>query len=429
MRWGALAVIVGSVVLVAVVGRLARAEPVELTLHYNLGNADQIRAGLEALEARQPDIDVTLEQIAFRDARDQFIREAAVGGGPDIVHLAFVWVKDLGDSGACLALDDLIAKEGIGEAGFGDFVATDLMRNQDGHIVGVPFSTDTFAMVYQTDVMAEAGIEAVPETWDQLLDDARKVKAETGKVGFGFAAGASAANTIWFLANYYWWSNDAALVVDDGQGGFTTGITAEQIADAITYYGTYLEEDLTTAGSLGIDAWNAPEVLEPMLAGEQWAVMVPVFTAVQMFDDWRSRHPGEELPFTTAMIPRGSAPSMAHLGGHAFCINAGTGHPEAAFAVLQDLNSAAFFEAYNPDYYPAQHALLAEQPFPPELAGFRDQLDHGARSWGAYARGPANIASLWNQTSRSFGAAFIGQQTPLEAGQELLDFVLGQLGS
>jgi hypothetical protein len=34
---------------------------------------------------------------------------------------------------------------------------------------------------------------------------------------------------------------------------------------------------------------------------------------------------------------------------------------------------------------------------------------------------------MWNQTSRSFGSAFIGEKTPLEAGAELLAFVEQQL--
>jgi hypothetical protein len=34
---------------------------------------------------------------------------------------------------------------------------------------------------------------------------------------------------------------------------------------------------------------------------------------------------------------------------------------------------------------------------------------------------------MWNQTSREFGAAFIGQKTPLEAATDLLAFVEGQL--
>jgi multiple sugar transport system substrate-binding protein len=61
------------------------------------------------------------------------------------------------------------------------------------------------------------------------------------------------------------------------------------------------------------------------------------------------------------------------------------------------------------------------------MEGFRDQFSKGARSWGPYARGPAAIATMWNQTSRSFGSAFIGQKTPDEAANELLDFVQGLL--
>ena len=66
------------------------AAQVELTFRYNYENHEEIRAGLDRFEELNPDIEVTLERIAFKDARDQFIREAATGGGPDVVHLAFV---------------------------------------------------------------------------------------------------------------------------------------------------------------------------------------------------------------------------------------------------------------------------------------------------------------------------------------------------
>jgi multiple sugar transport system substrate-binding protein len=90
---------------------------------------------------------------------------------------------------------------------------------------------------------------------------------------------------------------------------------------------------------------------------------------------------------------------------------------------MQWLNSWEFFENYNKAYYPAQQSLLARRPFPPEMQGFSDQFTKGARSWGPYARGPAAIASMWNQTSRSFGAAFIGEKTSIEAAGELLAHV------
>jgi len=423
---GALAAAAGLGLLAGLTAQAAA--QVELIFRYNYENHEEIRAGLDRFEELNPEIEVTLERIAFKDARDQFIREAATGGGPDVVHLAFVWIKDLGAAGACMEISRQIEDPGIGAVGWDDFIANDLTYGEDGEsIYGVPFATDTWAMVYRTDVMAEAGIEKLPETWEELLEGSRQVKEKTGKIGFGFAAGASSANTIWFLANFHWWSDGGSLVVDDGQGGYELGITPEQVAAVIDYYKTYLDEGLTTDGSLGIDAWNAPEVLEPLVRGEQWAGLMPVFTAVQMFDDWRARNPGQELPFTTAMTPHGSGQSTTHLGGQSVCVNANTEHPEEAWRLMQWLNSWEFFESYNTAYYPAQQSLLARRPFPPEMQGFSDQFTKGARSWGPYARGPAAIASMWNQTSRSFGAAFIGEQTSQEAAEELLAFVEGLL--
>ena len=403
------------------------AQAAELTFRYAYSNVDEIQAGLDRFEELNPDITVTLERIAFRDARDQFIREAATGTGPDVAHLAFVWIKDLGAAEACMPLNDLIGARGIGEVGFDDFIATDLVMGEDDEtIYGVPFATDTWAMVYNTAVMAEAGIKAVPETWDELLDASRKAK-EVGKIGLGFAAGASSANTIWFLANFHWWSDVGSLVVEDGAGGYTLGIDAEQVAAVIDYFGTYLSEELTTPGSLGLDNWADPAVLEPMLRGEQLATIMPVFTADQMFRDWRERNPDAEFPFTTAMTPHGSGEPTTHLGGQSLCINSNTAYPEESFKLLQWLNSWEFFENYNTEYYPAQQALLERKPFSDEMQGFQRQFTEGARSWGPYARGPAAIAAMWNQTSRSFGAAYIGEKTSLAAAEELLAFVESQL--
>jgi len=353
--------------------------------------------------------------------------ETATGAGPDVAHMAYVWIKDLGTAEACMRINDMIDATGIGENGFDDFIANDLVLGEDNEsIYGIPFATDTWGMIYNTAIMEEAGIDKVPETWDELLEASRKAK-EAGKIGFGFAAGTSSANTIWFLANFNWWSDGGSLVVDDGSDGYKVGISAEQVAGVIDYFDTYLKEDLTTPGSLGLDAWNDPAVLEPMVAGDQFAALVPVFTARDMLANWRGRNPDQELPFMTAMTPSGSGQPSTHLGGQSMCVNANTEHPEEAWKLMQWLNSWEFFENYNTGYYPSQQALLAKRPFPEEMIGFQKQFTEGARSWGPYARGPAAIAQMWNQTSRSFGAAFIGEKTSMEAAEELLEFVDGLL--
>ncbi len=405
----------------------ARAE-VQLTFRYVQDNVGEVQQGIAEFERRNPGIKVNFERIAIKDARDQFIREAATGGGPDVVHLAFVWVKDLGVAGACMKLNDLIEHEGIGEKGWSDFIATDLTYGPEGKsIYGVPFATDTWAMVYNKKLLETAGIAKVPETWDELLAASRAVKAKTGKTGFGFAGGVSGNAEIWFLANFNWWSDGGSLVVDDGKGGYKLGITADQVASVIDYYKTYLDEGLTTPGSVGLSEVNAPELVEPMLRGESAAVILPVFNAVSLFKAWRERNPGQELPFTTAMTPHGSGKPTTHLGGQSLCVNANTEHKAEAWKLMQWLNSWAFWEKYNTIYYPAQKSLLAKRPFPPEMTGFQKQFTEGARSWGPYARGPAPIAGMWNQVARSFGQAFIGERTSKQAAEDILAYVQGQL--
>ena len=85
-RWSA-SMVMGAVF----VGGAVSAQ--ELTFRYNFDNVDEIRAGLDVFEERNPGINVTLERIAFKDARDQFIRETATGAGPDVAHMAYVWIQ------------------------------------------------------------------------------------------------------------------------------------------------------------------------------------------------------------------------------------------------------------------------------------------------------------------------------------------------
>ena len=129
-----------------------------------------------------------------------------------MAHVAQVWVTEMGDAGATLALDDLIRKDPPPN-GFADFAAQDLAKGKDGHIYGLPWTTDTWAMVYRTDLLKEAGIERLPTTWEDIRKVSEAVYKKTGKTGFGFPAGSSASGAMWFLANFYWWSHGKELIV------------------------------------------------------------------------------------------------------------------------------------------------------------------------------------------------------------------------
>ena len=72
------------------------AADIELTFRFNDPEAEEMRAALDAFEQENPGVKVELQTIAWGESRQQFLREAAVGEGPDVVHIAFVWPRDMG---------------------------------------------------------------------------------------------------------------------------------------------------------------------------------------------------------------------------------------------------------------------------------------------------------------------------------------------
>jgi multiple sugar transport system substrate-binding protein len=142
------------------------AHATELTFRFNDPDVTQIRAALDVFEQQNPGIHVKLEQMGWGDAMSQFLREAAVGTGPDVLHVAFVWPKDMGAAGALLPLDKYMAASG----GSGDYIAMDLATGRDGHVYAVPWTVDCWTMVYRTDLLQQAGITTFPKTWQCRLE-------------------------------------------------------------------------------------------------------------------------------------------------------------------------------------------------------------------------------------------------------------------
>ena len=150
-------------VLIIVTGLLltiknAALAEIELSFRFNDAGQEEMRAALDKFEQMNPGIKVELQRIAWGSAREQFLREAAVGEGPDVVHIAQVWTRSMGDAGALYDMNELIEEHGIGE-GWGDFISADLASQDDGTIHAIPWTVDTFAMVYRKDILEKAELQ------------------------------------------------------------------------------------------------------------------------------------------------------------------------------------------------------------------------------------------------------------------------------
>lgn len=387
-----------------------------LTFRFNDAEEKELRAALDRFEEANPDIDVTLQRTSWKDARDQFLRESAVGQGPDVVHIAFVWTKELAQAGAIRELDSFIAESPL-PGGLENFVANDLVK-QDGKIYGVPWTADTWAMVYRTDLLEQAGITKLPETWEELKAASAAVKEKTGKTGFGMPAGSASSGAMWFLANYYWWSNGKNLVEMNGEKP-QLGLTEQDIADAMTYFHSFFTEGHTPTSLLAASDAHDPAIMQALANGDQAIAIMPPNTFKGVLAAWKAANPGKPVPFMSSVTPKGSATRLTHLGGRTLAMNANAKDPEAAWKLIQHLISEPIFTEFYVTQFPAQKTLLNQIKFDPAEEGFAKQLAEHTRSWGAYAQAPGGMGSLWNATARAFGEALSGQKTPEVAAAEL----------
>ncbi len=398
-----------------------------ISFRFNDPEAPEMRAALDEFERRNPGIKVTMQRVSWGDAQAQFLREAAVGTAPDVAQVAFVWPRSFGNAGALRPLDDLIAKGGIGARGWDDFFARDLAVGADGKVYGVPWTTDTFAFMYNTDLFQQAGIAEFPKTWDALRTASQTIQQKTGKAGWAFPAGSCGTPGIWFSMNFFWWSKGPGLIDRGADGKFFVSITPAQIQEAFDYYHRFIQEGHNPRGSLSVCQWNAPEVVEGMISGSMAMASVPDPVAIEILTKWRQRNPGKPAPFATTPHPAGPNGSRTFFGGRMLAIGANSKNVDAGWKLIQFLSQPdPTFTKHYTNYTPAQRSALDQRSWAPELGGFPEQLKT-ARSWGPYGTGPVAIPFMWNAVGRAAGSVFIGEKTSAQAAAELHDVISKEL--
>ena len=414
-------------VLIIVTGLLltiknAALAEIELSFRFNDAGQKEMRAALDKFEQMNPGIKVELQRIAWGSAREQFLREAAVGEGPDVVHIAQVWTRSMGDAGALYDMNELIEEHGIGE-GWGDFISADLASQDDGTIHAIPWTVDTFAMVYRKDILEKAGITEFPTTWKGLHEASVQIKEKTGAVGWAIPSGSGPTNSIWFFLNFYWWSNGWSLVDRKADGSYYINITPEQIAEGLDYYKSYLDKGINPQSMLNVTNWGAQELIEGIVRGDYSIISTPENVLVQIESAFKERYPGKSNPFASTIHPKSS---VTFVGGRQLGINVNTEHSEAAFKLIKYLTNEPVYTDHYAGMWPAQKTLIKQLPQVASHTGYKDQLIL-ARSWGPYSTGPIPIPTMWNWVGRGAGSVFIGEKTSIEVANEIYENIKKEL--
>ncbi|MBP9698161.1 MAG: extracellular solute-binding protein [Candidatus Moranbacteria bacterium] len=113
---------------------------------------------------------VSYRKLPVETYKEDLINALAAGKGPDIFMIRNSWRASFEDKTAPAPdalLPERTYRDALVDVAASDFIGT------DGKIYGIPLSVDSLGLYYNKDIFNAAGISRPPETWDEVVEDAR----------------------------------------------------------------------------------------------------------------------------------------------------------------------------------------------------------------------------------------------------------------
>ena len=128
--------------------------------------AEVIAQLLPEFERRNPDVRVNVQQLPWTAAHEKLLTAFAGDALPDLCQLGNTWVPEFAALGALEPLDARVAASSIVVRD--DYFAGIWDTNRiDGVLRGVPWYVDTRLIFYRRDLLAQAGFDHPPRSWEE----------------------------------------------------------------------------------------------------------------------------------------------------------------------------------------------------------------------------------------------------------------------
>ena len=161
----------------------------------------------DAFEAEN-DCEVNVVILSWSDYNTTIYTGLLNNDGPDVVYVTDNY--DLVQADLLLGLDSYLTAEQID-----NYVLWDIApENAKGEKVIVPMDDGVAIGYYNTDILAEAGIDAFPEDWDAFVEACKTIKETTGKQGFLQNWGASTGTSALMLGFWPYYFQAGGVMLD-----------------------------------------------------------------------------------------------------------------------------------------------------------------------------------------------------------------------
>ncbi|PJI84634.1 carbohydrate ABC transporter substrate-binding protein (CUT1 family) [Yoonia maricola] len=273
-------------------------------------------------------------------------------GDVDVVHTPVIQVQRWIEAGWLRP----ITAEVDGMATKDDILAGPL----DAYLVNgdrwaLPFFAETGMMAYRTDLLAAAGYDAPPATWDEMLEVAAAVK--TDQVGALAMRVAPGQGFNMFVFPMIMRAYGGAFFTDYSGGDLTPNMNTPEALAGLEVYSQLMND----YGPEGIGNFNFGEVAASIQSGQVAMIVDGTSIAARALDPEQSQFADQ---ISIAAVPSGPAGRSPAIAVHGLGIPADAPNPEASFAFIEWATSAetltkiALSEPY-PDFI---RASVAENP-------------------------------------------------------------------
>jgi multiple sugar transport system substrate-binding protein len=286
---------------------------------------------------------------------DKMRTEFQVGGGDiDVIGADVIWPAQLAANDWIVDLSDRFTEEMQA-----DYLESTIQTSMyKGKIYGVPWYSDAGQLYYRKDLLDKAGLQP-PETWEELIDTAKKVQEQEGiRYGFVFQ-GAEYEGGVCNQCEYIWNAGGDILAPDD-----PTKVVIGDDAATAGYESARGSIESGTA-PVAVATYKETESLTVFITGDavfhrNWPYGYAIATGgkaagSELKPEWVGV---AQLPTTNRGDQR-----FACLGGWDLCINSASQKQDQAWEFIEWMSQPEIQKTFAIDagYIPGRKSLFEDQ--------------------------------------------------------------------
>ena len=381
--------------------------PVKLVMLTHWAEERQLKpmeARLEEYMQLYPNVTIEYQTVAFDQLLTKITTARAAGISPDVYHFYNLWLPDFVKGGMLAVPPEEIIADIKANYSPGSIEAVTYMDQ----IWGYPTEINTYALIYDKKLLADAGYDKPPETWDELKEMACKMTQvdASGKFtrsGYVLAPGWDSGVIHPFLSLL--WSNGGEYLSPDGtealfdspEGLATLELQMEMIENKCV--------------DLGITWTDFPAGKGAMIIMANW-----------WRGDLKATYQGGYENIGVAPIPHGPNGQSATLQYNwLFGVDNGSKHREEAWKLVEWLNTPAEEGEASPigDYLTSVMGAIPSRPSDQQVLADRyDEFLQVFVDSAAVARPEPVVAGgqeVKTTLQTEIEAAWFGQKSPEQA--------------